>query len=131
MECKGCDRMCGVFSDARQQTQFFNRARQAAMMLMLHDFRCGVEISGPDVVAESLPDAKNIIFRGVGQDGKIWKSVEPFIVKRQHGRDLRLLEHDFGNEDRVGIARLAPRKITAVLAIPSGERAPEQQTILG
>lgn len=129
MEREGCDCMCGVFSDARQQTQFFNRARQAALVSLLHDFGSGVEISRAGVVAESFPCTKNIVFRDAGQDGKIRKLVEPFIIIRKHGGDLRLVEHQLGNENRVRIAGAAPREIAAIFAVPAEKRVAESAAV--
>ncbi len=84
-------------------------------------FRGGVEIARARVVAESLPHAEHLGFRGGGEFGKIGEAREPLFVKRDDGRDLRLLEHDFGNHDRVRIVRAPPREIAPVLREPFGE----------
>jgi hypothetical protein len=47
------------------------------------------------------------------------------MIVGDDGSDLGLLEHELGDEDRVGIGGAAPGKIAGVLAIPVEERAPE------
>ncbi len=43
---------------------------------------------------------------------------EPLIIIRDNGGNLGLLEHEFGDEDGVGIASLTPRELAAVLMVP-------------
>jgi hypothetical protein len=68
---------------------------------------------------------ENIGFRGGGETGEIAKPAQPFIIVRDDGSDLGLLEHELRDEDRVGISGSAPGKIAGVFAIPADERAPE------
>jgi hypothetical protein len=42
---------------------------------------------------------------------------------------LRLLQHDFGNENVVRIVGLAPRQIAAVAAVPRQQPLPETAAI--
>ncbi len=88
-------------------------------MSILHEFRGGVEISSATVVTEPLPGVENVVFRGHGKRGKIRKATEPTIIVGQHGRDLRLLKHELGDEDRVWIARATPGKIAAMAPKPA------------
>jgi len=81
------------------------------------------EIAGARVVTEPLPGVKNVMFRGGGERGKIREPDEPFIIIREDGRDLGLLEHELGDENRVGIGGAAPGKIAAAFAIPGKEGA--------
>ena len=68
---------------------------------------------------------EHITFRSTGESVQIGKSPEPFIIIWDNGSDLRLLEHELGNEDSVGIARPTPGKIAPVGAIPAQERTSE------
>lgn len=83
------------------------------------------QISSAGVVAEALPGVKDIIFRGGSEGGEIGEAAEPLLKIGDDGRDLGLLEHELGDEDRVGIGGSAPGKIASVFAIPVEERAPE------
>ena len=56
--------------------------------------------------------------------------LQPLGVLRQHAIDLGLLQHDFGDEDVVRIARLAPRQIASVAPIP-GEQALAEPPAVG
>lgn len=84
-----------------------------------------MQIASSRVIAETLPRVKDVIFRGPGQGGEIWEAAEPLIIIRDNGGNCRLLEHELGDKDGVGVSSLAPRKIAAVLAIPAGQRAEE------
>lgn len=53
------------------------------------------------------------------------KTPKPSFVIRNYSHDLRLLKHELGNEDCVGIARPAPWKIAPVPAIPAQKRTLE------
>jgi len=69
-----------------------------------------------------LPRAKHLIFRSACQRGEIGKRAEPLVIIRYDGGDLRLLEHELGNEDCVRIAGPAPRQIAPVATIPANKR---------
>ena len=78
-----------------------------------------VEITGSAVVAQALPLAQHLVFRGGGEglNGRptVYKTlpVVPTLL------DLRLLEDDLGKPDGVGVAGLPPRQVTTVLTKPS------------
>ena len=94
-------------------------------MSMDNRFCGGMEISRASVIAEALPRAKHLIFRSACQRTKIGKSAEPLVIIRDDGCDLRLLEHELGDEDCVRIAGLAPGEIAPVAAIPAEKRSLE------
>jgi hypothetical protein len=52
------------------------------------------------------------------------------VVIRDDGGDLRLLKHELGNEDSVGIASPAPREIAAVIVIPANKRATKNSKVV-
>ena len=126
---KRCDGVCGVFSYSRELLHLVNRFWEATMMSAYDGLGSSPKISGAGVVAQPLPGVKNVTLGSPSQHGEIGKSLEPLIITRHRGRDLRLLEHEFGNEDRVGIARPAPGKIAAVAAIPAHEGGAEGQGV--
>jgi hypothetical protein len=77
-----------------------------------------VEPNGTDVVAEGVPGfldirqrrLRKILHRGILH--------EPFLVLRENPIHLRLLEHNLGNQDVIGVAGVTPGQITAVLRVP-------------
>ena len=111
----------GVASDAGQARDGGGIGREHAAVFGDDLLRGGVKISGARVVAETLPHPEHV---GLGRGGERWEigeAREPAFVKWEDGRDLRLLEHDFGNHDGVRIARPPPREIAPVLREPFGE----------
>jgi hypothetical protein len=85
--------------------------------------RDGVQPARADVVAERTPRFGHVVFRRRRQRVKARILLQPLVVLGQHAIDLRLLEHDFRDEDVVRIARAAPRKIAAVSPIPLEQAA--------
>src|SRR5438477_12383252 len=65
---------------------------------------------------------ENFPLGGRSERGKIGEAPHPLIIIRDDGSDLGLLEHDLGDEDRVGITSTAPWEIAAVLTVPTKKR---------
>jgi len=94
--------------------------------MFFHDHeRGGAEIPGAGVIAETLPCVENVAFRGCREGSEIGETAEPVIIIRNDSGDLGLLEHELGDEDRVGVRRVAPGKIAAIFAIPGKKGATE------
>ena len=64
----------------------------------------------PDVVTERPPRLRDIAFGRIGERFERGILLEPLVVFRQHAIDLRLLQHDFRDEDVIRIGCLAPRQ---------------------
>lgn len=73
---------------------------------------------------------QDVGFFHAGERGKIGKTFHPARKVGEHGGDLRLLQHDFRNQNRVRIARAPPRQIAAVFGKPSREQSAERFWIL-
>ena len=75
---------------------------------------CTMKVQRTPVVAEPLPLTDHIRRRGGRKrlDGR--PALEPGQVARDHPLDLRLLEHDLRDEDRVGITGSTPGKVAAM-----------------
>ena len=115
-----------VAADSRKSPHRIHRPGESAAMFGHDDFCGGAEIASPSVVPQSLPGMENFPLGGRGERGKIWEAPHPFIIIKDNGSDLSLLEHDLGDEDSVGMARATPGKITAVFTIPGEEDAAER-----
>ena len=87
-------------------------------MPIYNRFRRGVKIASPSVIAQALPGVEDVAFRSARQRGEIGKTSKPFIIVRKHCGYLGLLEHEFRDQDSVGIASSPPREVAPVLAIP-------------
>ena len=90
-------------------------------MLRDDDLRGFLEIADARVVAETFP--KFVKFGGRSLRGGLNRGqlAHPVFPIRDDGFDLRLLEHDFGNPDGVGIARATPREVAGILDKPGEE----------
>ena len=111
--------MGSVFPDSGELSHLLDAAWEVSAMSIHNRFCCGVEISRTSVIAEALPRAKHLILRSARKRGEIGKSAEPLVIIRNHGGDLRLLEHELGNEDCIRIAGPAPREIAPTPTIPT------------
>ena len=118
VECETRDRVGGIFSDAGQLPHLVDRLWKTATMPIYNRFRRGVKIASPSVITQALPGVEDVAFRSARQRGEIGKASEPFIIVRKHRGYLGLLEHEFGDQDRIGIASSPPREVAPVLAIP-------------
>jgi hypothetical protein len=114
-----------VFADPGELLQSVDCSRELSTMPIHDHFCCRVEISRASIIAEALPRPKDFVFRSFCERGDIRKSAQPFMIVRNDGGDLRLLEHDFRDEDCVRIAGLAPGEIAAITAMPIDQSAPE------
>ena len=77
-----------------------------------------MKISRSRIITEAFPGAQNLRFSRGGKRADGGKPAQPSIIVRNDGSDLGLLEHDFGNENGVRIAGLAPGEIAFALVEP-------------
>jgi len=125
VEGEGGNGVRGVSANSGERLNRRKVFRENAGVLLHYDDGSGLQISSAGVVAESLPGVKDVVFGSGGEGGEIREAAEPFIVIRNDGRNLSLLKHELGDEDRVRIGGAAPRKIARVMSVPFEERAPE------
>ena len=80
--------------------------------------RRGVQVSGAGIVAEALPQLEHLVLVRVREICDSRESLEESRVIARDGLCARLLEHDFGQPDAIGIARAAPRKVAPLNVVP-------------
>ena len=78
-----------------------------------------MKISRSRIITEAFPGAQNLRFSRDGKRADGGKPAQPPIIVRDDGSSLGLLEHDFGNQDGIGIAALAPGEIAFVEQKPA------------
>ena len=103
-------------ADAGQGEQGFARGGDAAGVVFA-DLACEArEGQGAAVVAQSLPGTEHIggACGGQGVDGG--KLLQPALVVALDAGDLRLLQHDFADENRVGVGGAAPGEVAIEFA---------------
>jgi hypothetical protein len=81
----------------------------------------GLGVANAPVIAQSLPQFKDSRQRGAGEGFHRGQRAHPSFKIRDDGLDLRLLEHDFRNPDRVGVPGAAPGKVAGVPGEPGGQ----------
>ena len=81
-----------------------------------------VQVERAAVVAEPLPLADRVCGRRGGERLDRRPPLEPPEIPGNDARDLRLLEHDLRDEDRVRVAGLPPRQVSSKFVEPSEER---------
>jgi len=77
-----------------------------------------VKISRSRIITEAFPGAQNLRFSRDGKRADGGKPAQPPIIVRDDGSSLGLLEHDFGNENGVRMAGLAPGEIAFAFVEP-------------
>lgn len=77
-----------------------------------------LEVSGAGVVAEAAPEGLNGVAGCRGQGDDIGEAIDKRSVAGKDGRHRRLLEHELGDEDPVGIDGSSPREISPVSPEP-------------
>jgi len=103
-------------TDARQGHQLFRRRRQDAVSGR-HLLRQPVQQQRPAIVPKPLPALQHPGERGTRQRRQRGKCRQEQRILFPHPRHLRLLQHDFRNEDTVRVGRGAPRQIARLPAI--------------
>jgi len=76
---------------------------------------------GTTVIAKAFPRSNNLALRSTRAGSRGWKQVEETCPRRDHSRDLRLLQHHFGNMNFPGVPSPPPGEIsfyTALLGQP-------------
>ena len=81
-----------------------------------------MQVEPPPVVAETLPLANHLRRARRGERLDRRPALEEGEIARNDARDLRLLEHDLGDEDRVRVARFPPGQVAALRPKPLEEQ---------
>ncbi len=120
---EAANRSCRVCANAFERSQrFFIRRELSAESL--HGFaRDRLQPLGPNVIAKRVPRVGHIFRRCIGERCKGRIFLEPLLVFRQDAVDLRLLQHDLGDEDVIRVVGVAPGQITPIFAIPGQKPA--------
>jgi len=77
-----------------------------------------VKISRSRIITEAFPGVQNLRISRRSKRANGGKPAQPSIIVSNDSSGLGLLEHDFGNEDGVRIAGLAPGEIAFAFMEP-------------
>ena len=116
-EREGRDRRGRGPADAGQRGNGGGIARKAATVLR-DDHACRrMQVMRATVVAEAAPELEHAIDGSRGERADLRVCREKPLVVRNDGRHLRLLQHDLGEPDAIGIARALPREVVAAVRL--------------
>ncbi len=104
----------GVSANAGKREDVVKVFREPALVLRDDLLRGSLKIADPRVIAEPFPKFVELAGRRLGGGPNRRQLAHPAFPIRDDGFDLRLLEHDFGNPDGVGVMRAAPGEIAGV-----------------
>ena len=123
IESERRNRVCGVTTESGESVYLIKILREDAPVLCDDDFGGGVQVAGTRVITKPLPRVQHVGIRSTGKASEIGEAVEPASIIWNDRGDLRLLEHEFGDKNRVGIACVTPRQVAAVFPMPCAKGA--------
>jgi hypothetical protein len=121
-ESDAADRRAGVAADARQCEEPIESGWHATRVRVDYHAGGGMHRAGPPVVSQSAPDREYLRKFCRGEGPNRGKSFHETTVVVENSRDPRLLQHDLGNPDEIGIRGPAPRQIATLSVIPAKKR---------
>ncbi len=125
----GSDGAGGVLPDSGQSLQFRYGLGDGSREIG-SDFSSGrQQVAGPRVIPQSLPEAEDLLLVRRRESGDGGVSFHKRIIVRDNCRYLRLLEHEFADENRKGVAGPPPGQIAAVFVVPGEELFAESRSI--
>ena len=121
-ERDGSDRACGVPADAGQFQERFDVLGNVAVALGDDVPGCRQQIAAARIISQALPKAEHGLLVGGREIGQRRKFIHKPHEIWDNGGHLRLLKHDFADQDVVWIGRRRPpRQIAPVTAVPTQE----------
>ena len=77
-----------------------------------------MEITRAGVVTEPSPTFEDVFAVRSREGFDVGESFKKSFVVGNHGFDAGLLQHRFGNPDRIRVARLSPRQVSMSGVVP-------------
>ena len=120
-----------VASHTRQLAGRRGVSRKHAPMFGDEDSCRRMKLPCPTVVAQTFPQPQHSLLLGPGKglDGR--KRPHEALEIRGNRGHLRLLQHDLAHPDPIRIARLPPRQVPSVLAVPGAKPASQRTPPVG
>ena len=119
LKAKRRDRSRGRAANAGQGLQVLCAARKRAAKLRHHRLRALVQVARTAVVTQATPQGQHLVLIGRRQGRHVGKARQKAGKVLQHRAHLRLLQHDLGQPNAVGVLRVLPRQaLPPMLALP-------------
>ena len=131
IEGNAANRPGGVSANAGKCQQLIELLRKPASVVAEDDLRRTAQIPRSLIVSQSRPEFVNLFIPGFGQGLNGGQGPHPPFPIGDHGFDLGLLEHDFGNPDGIGIARTPPWQVARTPVKPVEQCAHDRASLPG
>ena len=120
-------RPCRIGPDARKRVQFVRRVGKGAALCNAFAYKTAGLLQKPRaaVIAQPAPQSKHFRQRSQSKTLYVRETLEPRFVFGKDALGLRLLQHNFGHENLVGIDRMPPRKIAGRSGIKIQNASPK------
>jgi hypothetical protein len=120
------DRRRGVVADAGERQQRCRLIGKPPAMPIDDGARAGMEVAGPSVIAEPLPELQDFNERCCGEHRNVGPARHESVEIWADSRYRRLLQHDLAEPHEVGVGpapgRCPPWQVAAVAIVP-GEKS--------
>ncbi len=114
-----------IGADAGQRQDLVAVAGHLSIVPFHHELGRFVQIAGPGIVAQSLPQFEHILLIGSGQIAQRREARHPAVEVVDHRLQACLLRHDLADPDGIGIAlsrrRSAPGEGSLLIGVPGRE----------
>ena len=117
------DRGRGVWADAREGVEPGDIARQTTRAPP----RDELQIAGAPVVTEARPLPQHVAQGCTCEGTQRWEAPQESRIRGYDPGDLRLLQHDFADEDAIGILSAPPGKIATRAPVPREDSPAERR----
>src|SRR5262245_35612197 len=109
---------CRICADPFERAKCLFIGRQLAAVSRHRLAGDRVQTPWPNVVTERVPGLGHFPFGRCRERLQRRVLLEPLDILGQHPVYLRLLQHDLGNENMVGVRRVPPRQVATMTAVP-------------
>ncbi len=89
-----------------------------------HGLRGSLQVEGAAIIAQPGPGPDHVARRCRCQGFERWELRQKRMILWDDPIDLRLLQHDLGNQDVVWVAGPTPGKIAGMCGVPFEQRRP-------
>ena len=101
----------GGLADAGKGAEGLNRVGEASVKLRHQSPGDALQGQGAAIVPQSLPGGHDVPQGGPGQGQNVGEGIDKGFILEGHAFHLGLLQHDFGNEDVIGVSGGPPGQL--------------------
>ncbi len=107
-----CHGSGGIGTHPRERLESLRIARDPPLESTRYLANGAVQVPGPRVVSEALPEPEHLLFPRFGDLLSVWEPLQPLMKVWGDGFRAGLLQHHLRDEDSVRIPIVSPREIS-------------------